>query len=108
LSFAHEAVPVLSCYGSFDQSAYHTWRTAFRESAKLAFFESIAPSVEGAYRLNVWRTCALGNYAEWCLKGANDGVEFFNSSDHELDTLKQSFKWTWLRQYFVSRYGELD
>ena len=108
LSFAHEAVPVLSCYGSFDQSSYHTWRTAFRESAKLAFFESIAPSVEGAYRLNVWRTRAQGNYAEWCLKGANDGVEFFNSSDHELDTLKQSFKWTWLRQYFVSRYGELD
>ena len=108
LSFAHEAVPVLSCYGSFDQSSYHTWRTAFRETAKLAFFESITPSVEGAYRLNVWRTRAQGNYAEWCLKGANDGVEFFNSSDHELDTLKQSFKWAWLRQYFVSRYGELD
>ena len=108
LSFPHESVPVLSCYGSFDQTPYHTWRTAFRETAKLAYFESLSPSVEGAYRLNVWRTQAQGPYADWCLRGANDGLEFFNTTDSKLDTLKQSFRWEWLRSYFKERYGELD
>jgi hypothetical protein len=107
LSFPHESVPILSCYGEFDQTPYHTWRTAFRESAKLAHFENQQPTVEGAYRLNVWQTRAEGPYAEWCLRGANDGVEFFNSGNKELTTLQQSFRWEWLRNYFVNRYGEL-
>jgi hypothetical protein len=108
LSFPHEAVPILSCYGEFDQSPYHTWRTAFRETAKLAYFESLQPSVEGAYRLRTWLERAQGSYAEWCLKGAQDGQEFFESTDGALATLKQSFRWQWLREYFVARYGRLD
>jgi hypothetical protein len=108
LSFPHESVPLLSCYGSFDQSPYHTWRTAFRESAKLAYFEHVKPTVEGAYRLNVWLTVANGDYAEWSMRGAEDGTEFFEQSGRELDILKQSFKWEWLRTYFVNKYGELD
>jgi hypothetical protein len=108
LSFPHESIPVLSCYGNFDQSPYHTWRTAFREAAKLAYFESVAPSVDGAYRLGVWQTRASGQYAEWCLAGARDGVEFFNTSNKELAVLKQSFEWRWLRSYFVSKYGDRE
>ena len=108
LSFPHEAVPILSCYGQFDQTPYHTWRTAFRETAKLAYFESQQPSVEGAYRLRAWLNQAQGPYAEWCLRGARDGQEFFESTDGALASLKQSFRWQWLREYFVARYGELD
>jgi len=108
LSFAHESVPMVSCYGNFDQTPYHTWRTAFRECAKLAYFESQSPTVDGEYRLNTWLSRAQGNHADWCLKGAHDGVEFFKSSDRELTTLKQSFRWEWLREYFVSRHGDLQ
>jgi hypothetical protein len=108
LSYAHESVPIVSCYGNFDQTPYHTWRTAFRECAKLAYFESQSPTVDGEYRLNTWLSRAQGNHAEWCLKGAQDGVEFFKASDQELTTLKQSFRWQWLREYFVSRYGNLQ
>ena len=108
LSFPHESIPVLSCYGNFDQSPYHTWRTAFRETAKLAYFESVTPSVDGAYRLNVWQERASGQYAEWCLKGARDGMEFFNASNKELSVLKQSFEWRWLRSRFVNKYGEQE
>jgi hypothetical protein len=64
--------------------------------------------VDGEYRLNTWLNRAQGNHAEWCLKGAQDGVEFFKSSDQALATLKQSFRWEWLREYFVSRYGDLQ
>ena len=108
LSFAHESVPILSCYGEFDQTPYHTWRTAFRETSKLAYFEHTQPTVDGAYRLNVWQTQASGPYAKWCLQGAADGVEFFNNSDRQLSTIKQAFRWEWLREYFATRYGNLD
>jgi hypothetical protein len=108
LSFAHESAPIVSCYGDFNQTPYHTWRTAFRECAKLAYFESQSPTVDGEYRLSTWLSRAQGNHAEWCLKGAQDGVEFFKASDRALATLKQSFRWEWLREYFVSRYGDLQ
>ena len=108
LSFAHESVPIVSCYGNFNQTPYHTWRTAFRECAKLAYFESQLPTVDGEYRLNTWLSRAQGDHAEWCLKGARDGVEFFKASDQALATLKQSFRWEWLREYFASRYGDLQ
>jgi len=108
LSFAHESVPIVSCYGDFNQTPYHTWRTAFRECAKLAYFESQSPTVDGEYRLNTWLSRAQGNHAEWCLKGAHDGVEFFKAGDQALATLKQSFRWEWLREYFISRYGDLQ
>jgi hypothetical protein len=108
LSFAHEAIPILSCYGEFDQTPYHTWRTAFREASKLAYFEYEQTTVDGAYRLNIWQTQASGPYAEWCLRGANDGVEFFKNSDRQLTTIKQAFRWEWLRDYFVTRYGNLE
>jgi hypothetical protein len=108
LSFLHESIPILSCYGEFDQSAYHTWRTAFREASKLAYFEHEQATVEGAYRLKTWQTVANGPYAKWCLQGANDGVEFFQHSDRQLITVKQAFRWEWLREYFVTRYGDLE
>jgi hypothetical protein len=108
LSFLHESIPILSCYGEFDQSAYHTWRTAFREASKLAYFEHEQATVEGAYRLKTWQTVANGPYAKWCLQGANDGVEFFDRSDRQLTTVKQAFRWEWLREYFVTRYGDLE
>lgn len=107
LSFPHESVPILSCYGSFDQTPYHTWRTAFREAGKLAYFESVKPSVDNAYRLSIWTTHAEGPYAEWCLHGAQDGVEFFNSNSN-LNNLKQAFRWEWLRSYFVKKYGSIE
>jgi hypothetical protein len=108
MSFPNESIPILSCHGDFNTTPYHTWRTAFRESAKLAYFESQSPTVEGNYRLNAWQTLAQGNHAEWCLKGSNDGVEFFQSTNGDLDMLKQSFKWEWLRAYFVSHYSNLE
>ena len=108
LSFPNESIPILSCHGDFDQTPYHTWRTAFRECAKLSYFESETASVDGAYRLRTWLEKAQGPYAEWCLRGAADGVEFFNTSNQQIQTLKQSFKWEWLRSYFESRYGNLE
>jgi len=108
LSFPHEVVPKLSCYGNFDTTAYHTWRTAFRETSKLAYFDSLSPSVENQYRLDTWTSQAQGPFAKWCLQGAKDGVDFFQQSQGNLSTLKNSFRWQWLRDRFVGIYGQLD
>ena len=107
LSFSHESIPLLSCYGDFATTPYHAWRTAFRETAKLAYFETATPSVDNSYRLTTWLNKATGNNAEWVLKGAKDGLEFFNGTQGDLEKLKQSFRWEWLRDYFKSRYGDL-
>jgi hypothetical protein len=108
LSFLHESIPILSCYGEFATTPYHAWRTAFRESAKLSYFENITPSVEGSYRLKIWSTVAQGQHKEWVLKGAADGIKFFNLTNGDLTQLKQSFRWEWLRNYFISQYGNIE
>ena len=108
MSFPNESIPILSCLGSFDSTAYHTWRTAFREAGKLCYFESVEPTVDGSYRLDTWCNRATGLYADWCLTGARDGVEFVNASQYELATIKQAFRWDWLRDYFVNKYGDLE
>ena len=107
VSFPVEVVPELSCHGNFATSAYHAWRTAFRECAKLAYFNSTQPTMENQYRLDVWTSHAEGDYAEWVLAGAKDGIEFFEESNGSLDYLKQSFRWEWLRDRFAKKHGDL-
>lgn len=106
LSFPHEVVPELSCYGHFNSTPYHTWRTAFRETSKLAYFNYLTSDVDNEYRLNIWKTKAQGDYAEWCLRGAKDGIDFFQETQGNLTLMKQSFRWEWLRQRFVNLYGK--
>lgn len=108
LSWPSESIPVLSCHGDFNTTPYHTWRTAFRETAKLAWFEQQHSTVEGAYRLRVWQTRAQGAHSEWCLRGAQDGFEFFQQCAGDLDQLRQSFRWQWLRSRFVDQYSDID
>lgn len=107
MSWPHEHIPLLSCVSNFDTTAYHAWRTAFREAAKLSWFERIQPTIDGSYRLRVWTTRAQGPQARWCLLGAHEGVEFAQSCNN-LDDIKQSFQWTWLRERFVTQHGPLD
>jgi hypothetical protein len=108
LSFPHEVVPIISTYGNFDTSPYHAWRTAFRETAKLAYFESQQSTVEGSYRLDTWLTNASGEFADWVLKGSADGYAFFEQSQGDLTVLKQSFNWEWLKDRFKSIYGDIN
>ena len=108
LSWPSESIPLLSCHGDFNTTAYHTWRTAFRETAKLAYFESQQPTVEGGYRLRTWLTRAQGPHSEWCLQGAKDGQEFFQQCQGDLHQLQHSFRWQWLRERFHGQYGDID
>jgi hypothetical protein len=108
LSGEHEVVPELSALATFNASPYQTWRTAFRECSKLAQFIDETPSLDSEYRLEIWKTKAEGDYAEWCLSGANDGVDYFEQHKTNSEELMNAFNWGWLRNYFVTKYGDIN
>jgi hypothetical protein len=105
LSFPHEVIPEISAYGNFDTSPYHAWRTAFREVSKLYDFNETEPSIDTEYRIRVWETKAKGEFAEWVLKGAADGREFYKAHKDDPEYRKNSFEWKWLRNYYNERYA---
>jgi hypothetical protein len=86
----------------FNSSEYETWRSAFRECAKLSkgvFKQQNAE--ENQARLDAWRT--LGGYrpyGSWCIAGANAGYEFSLQND-DISCVND---WNWLREEFARRY----
>jgi hypothetical protein len=108
MSFPHEVVPIISTYGNFDTSVYQTWRTAFREVSKLYDIQARTPSVDTEYRIKIWETRAEGPFADWCLKGAADGRDFYLKYADDFAYRKNTFNWEWLRNYFAQRYGQVE
>jgi hypothetical protein len=100
LTQPHESVPILSGTAHFNQSAWMTWRTAFREVVKLKHFIATQPTLETEHRLTTWLTVAEGNFAEYCLKGARDAVDYYTEVNGEYDKLMLSFDWAWLQERF--------
>ncbi len=104
LSQPHESVPLLSGVARFNQNAWMTWRTAFREVLKLKHFMVTQPTLETEYRLDVWPKVANGDYAEWCLRGAADAEIYYNEVNGNYDKLMLSFEWAWLKDKFNYLY----
>jgi hypothetical protein len=104
LSQPHGVEPILSGVAHYNTDPWSTWRTAFREVAKLQYYAHVSPDVETDYRLSVWQTRAEGNHAEWSLRGAQDAVDYYRSVDGQYDQLLLTFEWAWLRQYFDKKY----
>ena len=99
LSKAHAVIPQTTAIAHFNSDPWMTWRTAFREVVKLKHFSVTKPSVETEYRLKIWCTRAQGENAEWCLRGAADAVDYYQSVNGEYTKLLLTFEWDWLRQY---------
>jgi phage tail protein X len=103
MSATHDIVPVTSGIAQYNSSILMTWRTAFREAIKLAA-DNDSDSLD---RLAVWKSYARGQYCEWSIIGANDGIEYYNNVAGEHTELMKSFDWQWLTSYFVAKYGEI-
>jgi len=108
LSSLHEVVPIVSAIARFNSNPYQTWRTAFRESSKLAQFCDEKDNVENEHRLEVWLNDAQGEYSEWCLQGARDGYMFYMKYRGFPEELQNAFDWQWLKSYFTSIYQNVD
>ena len=96
----HEVVPIVSGTANYHESDWMCWRTAFREVLKL---KASLPDVESEHRLNRWLTVDTTT-GEWSRKGAEDGVEYYDSVGGDFAALKKSYEWDWLATYaFVKR-----
>jgi hypothetical protein len=100
LSQPHESIPIVSGVAHFNQDAWMTWRTAFREVVKLKMFMDTQPTLETEHRLQTWLTQAKGAFAQDCLRGAHDALQFYNSVSGDPVELQKSFEWAWLRAHY--------
>jgi len=96
----HSVINILSGVAEFNTDAYSTWRTAFREVIKLQ-----SDTSDISYdRLQVWLNKANGMFAEDCLRGANDAVEYYKQVGGDITKLKYSYEWSWLKEYYDRKY----
>lgn len=106
LSQPHESVPILSGVAHYNQDAWTTWRTAFREVLKLRLFMDTQPTLETEHRLQVWCTQGEGQYAGLSIGGAQDAVKYYEEVGGDPAQLQLSFEWAWLRTLFENKYGK--
>ena len=106
-SFPFEFVPTLSTIANFNKSAYMTWRAAFKECAKLSNgYIKMTDSKTNEERLNVWCTQAKGDFADYCLQGANQGKKF--GAEANEDEMLQLLDEKFLQERFTFLYNDLE
>ncbi|WP_232248236.1 hypothetical protein [Streptacidiphilus rugosus] len=90
-----------------NQSPYHAWKAAFRECAMLARGSEYGMSDQGkADRITAWKGCDRGDFAQYAVSGAREGVAFaadFARCPHEFDQLNDP---DWLQARFMAAHGE--
>lgn len=108
MSFPHAVIPKVSAIARIGATPYQAWRSAFRECAKLAQIHEETQCLETQHRLNVWLTRAQGPNKEWILRGARDGLDFYQANSQNPTALKSAFDWDWLLAKFTSLYNSPD
>lgn len=88
----------LSNISAFNVDAFSTWRSAFRECAKLASKTIDRQNKEETdERLKTWTTYASGDYSGDALRGARDGMRFGLSSSSNINLIND---FDWLEKKF--------
>jgi hypothetical protein len=84
----------------FNTSEYDTWKSAFRECAKLSKKED----TESKERLQAWlNPDESAKFAEWAKKGAEQGIAFANSQVN----ITNINDYKWLKQQFINNYNSI-
>lgn len=100
LDSLHEVVDINCGIAMYNSDAWTEWRTAFREVIKL---KNNTDQIS-ADRLNTWLT--VGQEGNWSVKGANDGVAYYDSVQGNMTELMKSYDWDWIRTYFTAKYEQ--
>jgi len=97
ISTQFKAIEQISNITAFNTDEFSTWRSAFRECAKLSS-KSIQGQIdeETEARLTVWTTRSHGNYSEYALRGAWAGLEFGLSNGNDIQLIND-FDWLYER-----------
>ena len=93
ISDRFKAMPFVSNVTNFNTDEFSTWKSAFRECAKLSS-KVIDRQEEGETneRLKIWTTRAHGRFCEYAIRGARAGMEFGLSGGAAL-RLINNFEW---------------
>jgi hypothetical protein len=102
LDSPHETVELLSGVATYNTDEWSTWRTAFREVIKL----KKDGSEISLKRLESWLNKADGNFAQYSIEGASDGIAYFNEVNGKTDMLRLSYEWAWSRNRFDKKYNK--
>jgi len=96
----HEIVDINSGVAMYNSSTWDTWRTAFRETLKLKYYNEHNHDLEAKFRLSSWLNLGDGEYGEYSTMGALDACRYYETVNGEFDQLRKSYDWAWLREYF--------
>ena len=84
-----------------------TWRAAFKECAKLSNgYIKMTDTKTNHERLRVWCTQAKGDFADYCLQGANQGKQF--GAEANEDEMLQLLDEKFLQERFIFLYNDLE
>lgn len=97
----HEVVEMNSGVAHYNTDPFSTWRTAFREAIKLRH----ATDAISKHRLDVWLSVGKGNYGEYSMMGAKDAIEYYDEVERDINKLKYSYEWLWLKDYFKKKHN---
>ena len=64
------------------------------------FFPPQLTAEQSKERLNTWLTVAEGDFAEYSIKGAKDALDYYEEVNGDLDKLRLSYEWGWLKSRF--------
>lgn len=100
----HEVVKVNSGVGMYNTSAWDTWRTAFRETLKLKAYTDKNTDLEAKFRLSSWLNLGDGDFGSVSMDAALDACRYYESVNGDLDKLRLSYDWAWLRTHYERLY----
>jgi hypothetical protein len=85
----------------FNTSKFDTWRSAFRECAKLASGSiDRQDEDESRRRISVWRSSSLGDYGQYSCAGADAGYKYGIENKLNIEKLKLINNREWLEAQF--------
>lgn len=88
----------------FNTDPFNSWRSAFRECAKLASGAIRREDPAARERLHAWSSRGVDRpFGRWCLQGAHDGIAWASHADRT--ALSKINEMTWLAQRFHALYG---
>ena len=103
ISKKFKAMPEISNITGFNTGPFETWKSAFRECAKLSSkVIDRQKENETNERLKTWTTVGNGRYSEYALDGARAGMEFGLSSSDNLQLIND---FSWLKEQFDEQYS---
>lgn len=104
----YNIVHELSNITAFNTDPFNTWRSAFRECAKLASkVIDCQKDAETEQRLDTW--CTVGSdrqFGEYAIVGATQGREYGYKHSNNVDELSKINDWEWMNNQYKDMYDE--